>query len=145
VNLFPPATTPASASGPSKEEVAHKKLPVTASCVVRVYVPLSGAKTVGGSSALAAMELSRFSRDKKVHDHLPKLARFAFRILSFLMPFPHHTYPSHLSFWSTIGNGLLLLPDSAQRDAASSERVLAKGASAWMDKEPAKSCSSCII
>ena len=91
MNLFPPATTRASASGPSKEEVAHKKLPATASCAARAYVPLSGARTAGGSSALAAMELSRFSRDKKVHGHLPKLARFAFRIPSFLMPFAHHT------------------------------------------------------
>ena len=145
MNSFPPVTTRASASGPSKEEVAHKKLPATASCAVRAYVPLSGARTAGGSSALVAMELSRFLRDKKIHGHLPKLACFAFRIPRFLMPFTHHTYPSRLSFWSTIGNGLLLLPDSAQRDAASSERVLAKGASAWMDKEPAKSCSSCII
>jgi hypothetical protein len=90
----------------------------------------------GGSSALAAMELSRFLRDKKVHGRLPKTS--AFRISH--TQFSHAvrtSYPSRLSFWSTIGSGLLLLPDSAQRDAASSERVLAKGASAWMDKESA--------
>src|SRR5947209_18703916 len=94
----------------------------------------------GGSSALAAMELSRFLRDKTSR---PSSKTSAFRIshIQFIIPFAC-SYHSRLSFWSTIGNCLLLLPDSARGGCGKFRKEFwLKGASAWMDREPASATS----
>ena len=53
-----------SASGPSKNGVAHKKSPATALCAAREFVPSFGARTVDGLSVRVEMESSKCLQDK---------------------------------------------------------------------------------
>lgn len=145
--MSPPATTRAFASGPWKRGVAYKKLPATALCVERAFVPLHGARTAGGLSAPAVMESSKFSQDKRSKPWFQKRAHFTFHIptfsravgksIPFMFVFLEPSWELLAALHPTLHSGA--------RTEIMQKRGICMGGYGTRICHLAKSCSSCII